>query len=64
MAKAKHSFKPRKSIPWLVCSGCGLVRLRNAFTDWCVARGCDYDEHEGFAAARRRLTGKNRGSHE
>lgn len=45
-----------KTMPWNLCNGCGLVRLRNALTDWCARHGCDYDEHPGYRAAVHRLT--------
>jgi len=52
-----HNFvKLYRSIPWLVCSKCGLVRLRNPFTDWCVRNGCDADERPDYKKMRDKLT--------
>ena len=34
-----HTPKKSKSFPWMYCSGCGLVFLRNRFTNWCRKRG-------------------------
>jgi ribosomal protein L32 len=59
-----HSFKmdhpAAKIVGRAVCSNCGLMRLRNALTDWCVAKGCDFREHPGFAAALRTLPAQHR----
>ena len=30
------------------CSGCGLVALRNTFTQWAVNKGCLHDLHPDF----------------
>lgn len=48
-----HTWKPLplKRLSYLYCIGCGLVRLRNRLTDWCVAKGCDHTEHPGYKAA-------------
>lgn len=51
------SITKRLTIP--MCRKCGLVRLRNALSDWCVKHGCNYDEHPGFAEAMR--TGGQKG---
>lgn len=50
-----HQWAKRKALPWPVCRCCGLVQLRNPLTAWCVARGCDYAEAPGYAAAVREL---------
>jgi hypothetical protein len=49
-----HNFRQTKSIPWPICSSCGLVRLRNPFTDWSVKMGCNSADHPDFAVQRRR----------
>lgn len=46
-----HTFKSHKGFPWPVCSGCGLVRLKNALTEWCVRNGCNHTDHPGYRAA-------------
>lgn len=43
-----HKFCKRKYVPWLVCQGCGLIALRNPFSEWCVKMGCDYEDHPDF----------------
>jgi hypothetical protein len=40
-----HDFQPRKRMPWLVCRGCGLVRLRNRRTAWAERMGCLWRKH-------------------
>ena len=51
-----HSPIKSKSLPWLWCRRCGLVYLRNSITDWCIAKGCNYDDHTGYKSAVQRLT--------
>jgi hypothetical protein len=46
-----HRWKGIKGIPWPVCTGCGLVRLKNAITEWAVKHGCDHAEHPGYPSA-------------
>ncbi len=59
-----HSFKTdlpvAKIIGRSVCVGCGLARLRNKLTDWCVAKGCDYDEHPDYRRVLRELPARER----
>lgn len=61
MATKKHNHHPGrlKGVPWLVCRHCGLVYLRNALTQWCIDRGCDYSDDPGYRTAIRNLTGGN-----
>lgn len=43
---------------------CGLVRLKNEFTEWCVRHGCNNAEAPGYRAARKALTrGGDRDQH-
>ena len=46
-----HSFQPVKRLPYPVCAGCGLVRLKNPLTEWCVRHGCGHTEHPGYKQA-------------
>lgn len=50
-----HAWKAIKGLPWPVCTGCGLLRLKNALTDWCVRHGCNHEDHPGYAEAVKRL---------
>lgn len=53
----EHSFTA-KSAHWSTCSRCGLVRLKNPLTEWCVKKGCYYDEHPSFKTVVRQYTKK------
>ena len=52
-----HSFTPLKGVGKSYCKNCGLVALRNKFTDWCVDKGCNYDVHSQYKSAKKRYTG-------
>lgn len=51
----KHQFKTDrpvcKFLGRAVCVNCGLLLLKNLLTEWCVARGCNFDVHPGFKNA-------------
>lgn len=52
----QHNFEKRyKSIPWAVCTKCGLVKLRNPLTLWAVQHGCDYREHPNYTKIKTQL---------
>lgn len=53
-----HNFGPSgvKNFPWNICKYCGLVLLRNAFTEWCRKMGCNNKDHPQYEAKRRELT--------
>lgn len=51
-----HSFRPMKGIGKQVCSGCGLIALNNKATDWCIDKGCNYEDHPQHKQAMKRLT--------
>lgn len=42
-----HSFN-QKTYHWPMCSRCGLVRLKNQLTEWCVVKGCLFDLHPAY----------------
>jgi hypothetical protein len=42
-----------KCIPWLVCKKCGLIYLKNDFTQWCIRMGCNNEDHPNYKAAMR-----------
>jgi hypothetical protein len=56
-----HRWVTVKQLPRPMCGGCGLVRLRNLLTDWCVSHGCDHDDHPGYRDAVRTLPARHRG---
>lgn len=47
-----HSFRTDRLVAKIagraVCTGCGLMRLHNLLTDWCVSKGCNYQEHPEY----------------
>ncbi len=47
-----HRPKPLKGIPWLRCSSCGLLYLKNDVTKMCIKLGCYYDLHATYKAWR------------
>jgi len=51
-----HKWHSIKGIPWPVCKRCGLVRLKNEFTEWCIRHGCNNAEAPGYRSARKALT--------
>lgn len=51
-----HHFIPLARVGKNYCTGCGLVRLRNKISDWCVDKGCNYSDHTAYPAALKRLT--------
>lgn len=44
-----------------VCVECGLMRLHNALTDWCVKMGCEHAEHPQYRSMLRILPARHRG---
>lgn len=54
-----HAWKADRPVAKLtsraICIHCGLLRLRNLLTDWCVRQGCNYEDHPGYTQAMRRL---------
>lgn len=51
-----HNFVKTKCLPWLLCVKCGLVRLRNPFTDWSVKHGCNNEDHPSYRSVMCKLT--------
>lgn len=43
-----HVPKKRKNVSWPVCAHCGLIYLRNPFTDWAVRMGCNNNDHPNY----------------
>ena len=44
-----HSFrKMTKRLPIMMCSNCGLVRLKNKFSTWCIKLGCLHELHNQY----------------
>lgn len=45
-----------KGIQWVVCRKCGLIYLKNEFTDWCIKKGCNNEDHPDYNHVRLKLT--------
>jgi hypothetical protein len=44
-----HKFEnPKNRFYKPVCFRCGLMKLNNKLTDWCVKQGCNHDEHPEY----------------
>lgn len=51
-----HSFTQMSHIGKQVCKNCGLVGLRNQATEWCIDKGCNYEDHPQYISSMKRLT--------
>lgn len=51
-----HRWSPLRGVGKQYCTSCGLVRLNNAISDWCVGRGCEYDLHSQYTSKVKQLT--------
>jgi len=55
-----HKFQNHKNMYYKpVCARCGLMRLSNRITDWCVKKGCNHDEHPDYLNKLKELTSVN-----
>ena len=55
----QHSFNKKiNGLPYLICSKCGLISLKNEFSRWCIQQGCDYQSHPQFLSKKKQFTGK------
>lgn len=43
-----HNWIKIKGIGRDCCNKCGLLLLRNKFTEWCVRMGCDHTDHPQY----------------
>lgn len=46
-----HSFH-KKMLHWQYCSKCGVLRMKNGFSEWAVKMGCNYHEHPSYESQR------------
>lgn len=44
-----HSIIPLKNTPWLYCKYCGLLVLKNKFSQWCYRMGCLNEYHNQYS---------------
>lgn len=43
-----HQWVKFKGIGRVRCVKCGLLALRNRFTEFCIKMGCDHSEHPRY----------------
>lgn len=51
-----HSWTILKHVGKQYCKNCGLVRLNNPFTVWCIDKGCNNADHPQYQTIRAKLT--------
>lgn len=51
-----HAWHNLRGIPWRICWKCGLVWLRNPFTQWAVKHGCNNEDHPSHDKMRTKFT--------
>jgi hypothetical protein len=62
--RRKEPYVFKKHGPWIqmkrvgksYCLGCGLVRLNNPLTRWCMEKGCNHDDHPQYQQKVKQLT--------
>lgn len=53
---SQHSFTWKlNGVPNFICIHCGLMKLNNDFTKWCISQGCDYRDHPLYQTMRKTL---------
>jgi hypothetical protein len=57
--KEPYSYEPHKwgdlkGIGRAYCQHCGLVRLKNEFSEWAVKMGCNNKDHPQYKAMRKK----------
>jgi len=45
---AHGPWKTMKGVGKMYCLGCGLIKLNNPLTQWCIKMGCDHDLHSSY----------------
>lgn len=51
-----HSFIKLKNAPWLYCKYCGLLKLNNQLTRWCISMGCNSSDHNNYKRMVKKLS--------
>jgi hypothetical protein len=51
--KEPYTYEPHEPVklkrwPWMICAGCGLLYLSNAFTSFCISKGCNHRDHPEY----------------
>lgn len=47
-----HDFRGR-ILNWNYCINCGLIALKNDFTQWAIKKGCNNEDHPEYDRYRR-----------
>ena len=56
MDNQSHSFtKKINGLPYKVCIFCGLIRLNNDFTSFCVKNGCSDEDHPDYESQKKKV---------
>lgn len=50
-----HNFS-KKMLNYQYCVHCGLVTLKNKFTEWSIQQGCNYRDHPSYEHKRLQYT--------
>lgn len=48
-----HSFEFNSRIGKSVCKSCGLIYLKNEFSEWSVRMGCMSSDHSSYESKRK-----------
>jgi hypothetical protein len=48
-----HHWVKLGRLPWNYCVKCGLVSLKNKFTQWAIKYGCDNESHPQYEQMKR-----------
>lgn len=51
-----HRFVKWRLTSYQICCKCGLIRLKNKFTAWCIRNGCDHEDHPSYEQMRKHFT--------
>lgn len=46
-----HHFVPmgkKSRVPYLYCVSCGLINMKNEFSEWAVRMGCNHKDHPSY----------------
>ncbi len=54
-----HSWGNLKGITWAICKYCGLLRLKNEFSEWCAKMGCNASDHPQYKSMRKKAGPKD-----
>ena len=53
--KEEHVWSPMNGVGKQRCIYCGLLALNNPLTDWCIQKGCNYEDHPQYKSKIKQL---------